>query len=320
MSRIVVLGSANVDLTVVVDRRPDWGETVAGRSFRRTVGGKGVNCAIAAARASATADPPPVSMLAAIGGDADGELVRAELAAAGVDATGVRVTGRPTGVAHIIVDGQGRNAITVVAGANDAFDGPAALTKPDRDLLAGARFVLAQLEIPLSGVTAGFDAAHGAGAFTLLTPAPVQSLPAQLLDVVDVLVANQTEAAQLTDLPAGCATERLGSALLERVPAAVVTRGEQGADWFARPAVTLPGGQPVGGHVHVQAYPSDAVDTTGAGDCFAGAFVVGLDEFGRPEPALRFAAVAAGLSVRTAGAAASMPTRSQIEEASNQWS
>jgi len=311
--RIVVLGSANVDLTVVVDRRPEWGETVTGRSFRRTVGGKGVNSAIAAARSGRLGTAPAVAMLAAVGADADGELVTGELDRAGVAVGQVRRVRRPTGVAHITVDAAGRNAITVVAGANEELAGPDALTADDRRVLGGARFVLAQLEIPLAGVLAGFEASRAAGAVTLLTPAPVRPLPDDLLDLVDVLLVNEHEAAQVAGVDESEPLARVGEALLERVPAAVVTRGEQGADWFVRDdARVAGGGQP--GRCHVDAFATDVVDTTGAGDCFAGAFAVGLDETGDAEAGLRFAAAAAALSVRAAGAAASMPSRAQIDE------
>jgi ribokinase len=292
VSDIVVLGSANMDLVAYVAKAPQRGETVTGREFRTAPGGKGANQAVATARAGAA-----VSMIGAVGNDAFGLRLRSALEASGVVTDRLRTAEGPSGTAHIVVDDEGGNAIVVVPGANA---GVTSLTSRDEEAIAGADLLLLQLEIPLEAVVAGARLARAHGVRTVLTPAPVRPLPPELLDCVDLLLPNEHEAAAL----AGVADPREAAlALLERVPEVVVTLGEAGSLWAARgtPPVTVPSPR------------VRAVDTTGAGDTFAGALAVALAE-GRAMPAaLRWAAAAASLSVQRPGASASMPYRSEIE-------
>lgn len=289
---IVVLGSTNMDLVAHVAKAPQRGETVTGREFRTAPGGKGANQAVAAARAGAR-----VSMIGAVGNDAFGLRLRSALEASGVVTDRLRTAEGPSGIAHVVVDDEGGNAIVVVPGANACLT---SLTSRDEEAVRGAALLLLQLEIPLEAVVAGARLARAHGARTVLTPAPVRALPAELLDCVDLLLPNEHEAAAL----AGVADPREAAlALLERVPEVVVTLGEAGSLWAAR------GAEPV----TVPSPRVRAVDTTGAGDTFAGALAVALTEK-RPMPeALRWAAAAASLSVQRPGASASMPYRSEIE-------
>jgi ribokinase len=287
LAGLTVLGSANVDVVAVTSQRPAWGETTTGQAFFTSVGGKGLNQAVAAARAGGD-----VSLVAAVGRDSNADLVVDELAEAGVDVDALTRVAEPTGVAHITVGSDGRNAIIVVPGANGTL---ADLDVHQRSVLTRAKFVLAQLEIPVGTVVDGFRQAKKAGSVTMLTPAPVPQLsPAtldSLLEVTDILLVNEVEAAQL------------GADVLARVPIVVTTRGERGSTW------TGPGDETY----EIPALAVEAVDTTGAGDCFAGALAVGLEETGNPEWSLRFASAAAGLSVQTEGAATSMPRRAAID-------
>lgn len=295
LAGLTVLGSANVDVVAVTSRRPAWGETTTGDAFFTAVGGKGLNQAVAAARAGGD-----VSLVAAVGRDTNADMVIEELADAGVELDALARVDAPTGVAHITVGPDGRNAIIVVPGANGTlrdFD------EHQRSVLSRAKFVLAQLEIPVGTVIDGFRQARKAGSVTMLTPAPVVPLTDAVLDslleVTDILLVNEVEA------------EQLGTDVLARVPIVVTTRGEHGASWTG----------PADETYEVPAMRVDAVDTTGAGDCFAGALAVGLEETGDPEWSLRFATVAAGLSVQTEGAAVAMPLRGAIDEvmAARQW-
>ncbi|MGW0608549.1 ribokinase [Streptomyces sp. NPDC002640] len=289
---VVVLGSANMDLVAYVAKAPQRGETVAGREFRTAPGGKGANQAVAAARAGGA-----VAMVGAVGNDTFGLRLRSALEASGVLTDRLRTAEVPSGTAHIVVDDEGGNAIVVVPGANAQVT---ALDPRDEEVISRADLLLLQLEIPPDAVLAGARVARAHGTRTVLTPAPVQPLPPELLDHVDLLLPNEHEAAALTGV---ADPHRAALALLERVPEVVVTLGEAGSLWAAR------GSEPV----LVPSPRVRAVDTTGAGDTFAGALAVALTER-RPMPeALRWAAAAASLSVQRPGASASMPYRSEIE-------
>ncbi|WAZ21081.1 ribokinase [Streptomyces cinnabarinus] len=292
MTHIAVLGSTNMDLVAFVAKAPQHGETVTGREFRTIPGGKGANQAVAAARAGAT-----VSMIGAVGNDSFGTRLRSTLEHSGVETDHLRTTEGSSGTAHIVVDDEGGNAIVVIPAANGTVDH---LAPGDEGLIASADALLLQLEIPLAAVLAGAEAARAHGVRTVLTPAPAQPLPLELLNATDLLLPNEHEATTLTGRtdPGAAAL-----ALLEEVPEVVVTLGAAGSLYAAR------GAEPI----VVPAPQVTAVDTTGAGDTFAGTLAVALTE-GRPMPdALAWAAAAAALSVQRAGASESMPYRSEIE-------
>ncbi|AJF64681.1 ribokinase [Streptomyces vietnamensis] len=294
MTSIVVLGSTNMDLVVYVPRAPALGETVTGRSFRTVPGGKGANQAVAAARAGGE-----VAMIGAVGADGFGTQLRATLEHCAVDTDLLRTSEGPSGTAHVVVDDEGGNAIVVVPGANGTVT---SLTHGDEALIGTADTLLLQLELPLSVVVEGAVTARRLGVRTVLTPAPTQALPPELLAATDLLVPNEHEAAALTGLTD---PREAAQALLRDVPEVVVTLGAAGSLYAVR------GAEPVA----VPAPRVRAVDTTGAGDTFVGALAVALGE-GRPAPeALAWAQTAAALSVRREGASTSMPYRVEIEAA-----
>ncbi|MEV4460215.1 ribokinase [Microbispora sp. NPDC049633] len=286
---ISVFGSANMDLVAYVAQAPKPGETITGRAFRTIPGGKGANQAIAAARAGAE-----VAFLGAVGDDAFGPGLRAALTEAGVDTSGLRVVPGPSGVAHIVVQDGGDNSIIVVPGANGAVTGP---SPRDAETIGRSDALLLQLELPMDAVVA---AARVPGAEVILTPAPAVPLPAELLEAVGLIVPNEHEAAALTgrDDPRDAL-----EALLDLVPEAVVTLGARGALYGSRDGTRL----------REPAVPVRAVDTTAAGDTFAGALAVARSEGRDPARALRFASAAAALSVRREGASTSMPRRHEID-------
>ncbi|NEC86981.1 ribokinase [Streptomyces sp. SID12501] len=305
MTHIAVLGSTNMDLVAYVSKAPQRGETVTGREFRTIPGGKGANQAVAAARAGAD-----VSMIGAVGNDAYGtrlrsplELPHSRLRSSGGTPMGIgtdhlRTAEGASGTAHIVVDDEGGNAIVVIPAANGTVT---ALAPGDESLIATADALLLQLEIPLTAVVEGARAAQRHGVRTILTPAPVQPLPPELLAVTDLLVPNEHEAAALTGLSD---PHKAATALLDQVPEVVITLGAAGSLYASRDLA-----EPV----TVPAPPVTAVDSTGAGDTFVGALAVALAE-GRPMPdALTWAAAAGALSVQRPGASASMPFRSEIE-------
>ncbi|MFD4470137.1 ribokinase [Rhodococcus sp. NPDC058505] len=280
--RVTVLGSVNIDLVTTTPTRPAGGETVLGTGFTTGPGGKGGNQAIAAARAGAR-----VAFLGAVGTDAFAPQLRDALEAGGVDVTLLREASGPSGVAAITVDAGGENSIVVVPGANAAME---ALTDEELDRIAGSDVLLCQLEIPLPTVTAGAANAHAAGVTVFLNPSPAQQLPDALLDNVDVLIVNETEAVQL------------GDAALARVPHLITTLGGHGARWRGPDGAAVPA-----------AAPAVAVaDTTGAGDAFAGTLAA-CWHLG-PATALRRAVAAGALATTRPGAAASSPTAAEVDD------
>ncbi|MDS1270288.1 ribokinase [Lipingzhangella sp. LS1_29] len=303
----MVVGSVNMDLVAYMTAAPAPGETVAGREFRTVPGGKGANQAIAAARAGAE-----VTFVGAVGDDVFADELGRSLTASGCDTSRLRRVPGASGVAHIRVADSGENSIVVVPGANASVRD---LDATDTALLAGQDALLLQLELPVSGVISAARAAREAGVATILTPAPVAHLPAELLTSVDLLVPNQHEAAAITG---ESDPRRAAPALLEHVPAALITRGTEGALLARRGSTTVevPAAEP----------PAPVVDTTGAGDVFCAAFAVAQAERGRDAhahgehgenttaaEALRFAAAAAALCVTREGASSSLPWRDEID-------
>jgi ribokinase len=296
MSAIVVLGSANMDLVVRQPRLPRPGETMFGSDFSTVPGGKGLNQAVAAARAGGD-----VGFLGAVGRDAFGDELRRCLRDDGVDTDGLAEVDAPTGTAHIAVLDGGENAIVVVSGAN------AAITELDDDAksrIEDARYLVAQFERPVELVGEAFVVARGLGITTVLTPAPVQPVDRALLQLVDVLIPNAQEACEL----AGVSDETEAAIALSRtVGLVVMTRGERGV-LAARDGAIV---------ADVPARHVKAVDTTGAGDTFVGVMVAWLASGAELDVALQAATVAASISVTRPGATTSMPTWDEIDAVLN---
>nr|WP_083976215.1 ribokinase [Herbidospora sakaeratensis] len=299
---ITVFGSANMDLVAYVERAPELGQTVSGREFRTICGGKGANQAIASALAGGD-----VRFVGAVGSDGFGAELREALGRAGVDTAGLRTVPGPSGIAHIVVEDGGANSIIVVPGANGEVSAADARTISGTTPRGGSAepgaagrptdALLLQLELPMPAVVAAARAFSG---LVVLTPAPVVPLPRELLDAVRLLLPNEHEAAAITGLTA---PEEALEALLALVPEVVVTLGADGAIYGSRD----------GSRLRVPGRPVDAIDTTAAGDTFAGAFTVARTEGRTAKEALEFATAAAALSVRRPGASTSMPTRAEID-------
>lgn len=290
-SSVLVIGSINVDLVVAVPNLPRAGETVLGGRFARHFGGKGANQAVAAARSGAE-----VTMLGAVGRDANGTDSLAALAAEGVDVSHVRRVDEPTGVALIMVDSDGENQIAVAPGANRMLTE----AETDRIELPLAAVLLASLEVPLSAVAAAMRWAVQHRLRIVLNPAPAQILPAELLACGAILTPNRRELISITgarDTDAALrALQEAGSGPL------VVTLGAAGA-------LLVDGGQ----RSEFPARPRTAVDATGAGDTFSGVLAAWLAAGQSISQSVLAANAAAGLSVARAGARDGMPQRAEIE-------
>jgi ribokinase len=286
MSDVLVLGSANIDLVVRQSRLPEPGETMFGSEFLTVPGGKGLNQAIAAARSGAD-----VGFLGAVGRDAFGAQVRRVLEEDGIGTSGLAEVDAATGVAVISVLDSGENSITVISGANAALT---ALDKAARRQVEAARYLVAQFERPLELITEAFTIAHGLGIRTVLTPAPVLPVQPGLLALADILVPNAQEAREL----AGSDDETQAALTLSGPGGTIVmTRGSRGALVAENGTVIA----------EVPARKVTPVDTTAAGDTFAGYLVGRLSQGDALEAALHAASVAASISVTRPGATSSIP-------------
>ena len=295
---VIVVGSANTDLTVPVPHLPHKGETVLGAALQTAFGGKGANQALAARRAGAH-----VAFVGKLGRDTYGKDFVGYLQREGVELSGLRWDEeQPSGVALITVDRQGQNHIAVASGANATF------TPDDLDglpaLLTAASVLVVQLENPLTTIEAALRQAKQAGLATVLNPAPARRLPARLTPLIDILVPNEVEAAVLcnqvvnTPRQAMTAARKLQESGYRTV---VITLGKHGVVYTAEHAP-----------VHLPGLDVQAVDATAAGDTFVGYFACALAE-GRPlADALAFANTAAALSVTRAGAMPSIPHRYEV--------
>jgi ribokinase len=285
---ILVAGSANLDFVVRAHHIPAPGETVLGRDFKTYPGGKGANQAVGSARAGAA----PTHMLLGLGNDAFAQPLEASLAEAGVQLHIVRTPDHPTGTAFICVSEDAENAITVAPGANSE------LKAEHLPSLAGFSHLLMQLETPVATVTAYAKAARAQGVSVVLNAAPAQSLPATLLDQVDILVVNEGELAALSGHSGSIAQ------CLERiqVPTVVVTLGHHGCCARHNGAFTLQ-----------TAFAITPVDTTAAGDTFCGSLVAALSQGKDLGQALQLASAAGALACTRQGAQSSIPQAAEVQ-------
>lgn len=292
---VVVLGSANLDISIALKRIPSPGETVLTDTVRRGCGGKGANQAVAAARAGA-----PTAFLGALGNDDAAELLIGGLCDAGVDVSSVRRTDGPSGTAYVMIDENGENAIVVVGGANAEYTN---LTPAEAQKIRDADVLLMQLEVPMPTVIAAARIAQEAGVQVMLNAAPYADLPAELLELLDLLIVNEHEAA----LSAGTkgAPEAIAGTILQRVPSVLITLGAEGSLLVGCDQ------EPV----RMSAPTVKVVDTTGAGDTFSGAYAAAAIEEKSLPDRLRFASAAAALAVQKHGAVDSIPVRAQIDDA-----
>jgi ribokinase len=292
-----------MDLVATAPTLPRPGETVLGHRFTQVPGGKGANQAIAAVRAGGT-----TRFIGAIGSDSFGVTLRARLSASNVDTSLLRVVYGASGVALVVVDGSGENAIVVAPGANAAL---LELTESDLAAIADADVLVCQMEIPMATVCAAVQAARAAGTRVVLNATPARTMPDSLVEAVDLLVVNRVEGAMLADLPATDVDTAdipdpsvIVDSLLELVERAVLTCGAAGA-WY---------GDRDGALVHIPPPVVQVVDTTAAGDAFTAALAVRWAEGRELIDAVRWASAAGAATVGQLGASSALPVRKIIDD------
>lgn len=302
MARIVVVGSANVDLVVQAPHIPRPGETVLGRDFVMALGGKGANQAVGVARLGAE-----VVFLARVGKDSFGDQCLDGYAREGINTSYISLDPEEaTGVALIVVANDGENSIAVASGANMRLTPE--LIADASEAFEGADGVLLQLEIPIETVVEAARIGRKHGIPVVLNPAPAQPLQSELLSLVDVLTPNRIELAQLLGVSENevmaMDDERLAKhALGVGVPSVVITLGKEGA---------LAAGS--WGWTRVPSFAVETVDTTAAGDAFNAGLAVALGRGGSNLPeATRYACACGALATTKFGAQPSLPDEEAVQ-------
>jgi ribokinase len=299
MGKILIIGSLNMDMVINTPRIPVIGESIAGKGFFTSPGGKGANQAVAAALLGAE-----VTMAGCVGGDAFGAQLRENLRAHGVDVSHIaEIDGTPTGVAMIVVH-RGNNFIVFDPGANSQ------LTPEMAEALEGeisqSDIVMLQLEVPLATVEAAAAMAKKHGVRVLLNPAPAVELPDSIIKCVDIITPNETEADIWTGIKPesdDSAKTALLSLRSRGIGQVIITMGSKGAMYNA------------GGEIRIKPVPDvKVVDTTAAGDSFNAAVAVALADGKTIDEAVEFANIVGTLTVTKKGAQASLPDMRDVEE------
>lgn len=304
-STVCVVGSLSVDLVVTCERLPRPGQTVIGKSYETSPGGKGTGQAVAAARSGA-----PTSVIGRVGRDHHARDLRALLQRERVDTVGIAESwSAPTGTASIAIDAKGERVTYLVPGANGQLD-PGFIDEA-RNSLAGARVLLTQLHTPMGAVRRAAERAKEGGARVILNVAPAQTLPEDLKPLLDVVVLNLAEARVLTNSPDATSEEAVEQALAGLgVPVAVLTKGPGG--------ITVLSGTD---RWHVPSHPVETIDTAGAGDVFIGALGARWAELTPVgttptmeslRDALVYASAAGSLATTKRGTIAATPGRDEI--------
>lgn len=297
--KIVVVGSTNVDLIARVAHLPEPGETIGEAEYNTSFGGKGANQALAATRSGGN-----VTFVSCLGDDAYSDALISSFASSGINIDYIqKCSGQSTGVAFIFVAENGENCIAVAPGANN-------LLQKDRidailSVIKDADALVLQLEVPYQSVVTLIEYAHSVGTKIILNPAPAKQIPAEVLDMVDVLILNETEASFIT-----------GRSLASSEPIAIARTLCRREEQVVILTLGQKGSIVISGETEKQilSYAVKAVDTTGAGDTFCGAFVAKWIENGQLMEAVRFATAAAALSVTKIGAQTSIPLKAEVLE------
>lgn len=299
MNKVIVVGSINMDITARTDKLPDTGETVAARSVEYLPGGKGLNQAVAAAKIGTT-----VVLAGCLGSDSFADELASFVRRHKIDVSCLRRSEKNSGIALITVDERGQNTIVVAPGSN-ADVCPEDVKKLP---VSPGDVVVCQFEIPPAAVAAAFAKARRYGARTILNPSPVCPIPDEIFRNTDILIVNETELAFLSrenvdeNTPAEKIADAAEKLKTDAEQTVIVTLGSRGA--------LVAGSKDM---LFVDSYKVPAVDTVGAGDCFAGVFAAKLAEGKDVGENVKTAARAAAVCVTRKGAAPAMPDAGELE-------
>lgn len=299
MNKVIVVGSINMDITARTDKLPDTGETVAARSVEYLPGGKGLNQAVAAAKIGTT-----VVLAGCLGSDSFADELASFIRRHKIDVSCLRRSEKNSGIALITVDERGQNTIVVAPGSN-ADVCPEDIKKLP---VSPGDVVVCQFEIPPAAVAAAFAKARRYGARTILNPSPVCPIPDEIFRNTDILIVNETELAFLSrenvdeNTPAEKIADAAEKLKTDAEQTVIVTLGSRGA--------LVAGSKDM---LFVDSYKVPAVDTVGAGDCFAGVFAAKLAEGKDVGESVKTAARAAAVCVPRKGAAPAMPDAGELE-------
>lgn len=298
MSKIVVIGSMNMDLVVQTDEIPKVGETVLGNALLQIPGGKGANQGVAIAKLQ-----NDITFLGKVGKDGFGDELLLSMKNAGVH---IEYIGREivsTGIAIINVDKNGNNNIVVIPGANEKVD-EEYLNKHSK-VIEDSEIVVFQLEIPLETVKHGLKIAKNLGKITILNPAPAMELDDEIIKNIDVLIPNEHELERISKIKVtdeDSILEASRELLNKGIKQIIVTLGSRGAMYIDK-----------GGYEFFKAHKVKAVDTTAAGDSFIGGFVSSYIEHKDIDKAIDMGQRTAALAIQKVGAQSSLPTREEVE-------
>lgn len=295
MKKIVVLGSMNMDLTILADPFPGKGETVSGSGYAQIPGGKGANQAVAAGRMGSD-----ISFISACGNDEFGETLIKELNKSNVNTNTITQVETHTGIALIVREADGDNRIILAAGANGQI--LPSMVKTLKSTIKEADFLLLQLEIPMETVEYAAALAKESNTIVILDPAPAVKLSDSLLSNIDFLLPNEHELDLALGNIAGDLSSKADILTRKGVGTLILTEGSKGVTIISRDT-----------KIKIEAPKMKAVDTTAAGDTFAGAFAYGLANGWEISKAAEFAVKAASLSVSKIGAQSSIPWLKEVE-------
>lgn len=299
--KILVIGSLNMDLAINLEYMPLVGETILGKDLKYNPGGKGANQAMAIAKLGGN-----VSILGSIGDDSFGRLEAKTLKEASVDISHLKISKEiPTGTAIIYIDKNANNNIVVIPSANKLCD--IDYINENISLIEEADFIVMQMEIPYETIQYVAKVAKEKSKVVILNPAPVIKVPDEdLLSNITYLTPNETELMKLTNMPCNTIEEikLAGKSLIEKgVKNIVVTLGEKGSLYISEDE-----------SIFCPALKVDSVDTTAAGDCFNGAFILSLANGKEIKDAIEFASKAAAITVTKKGAMSSIPTKKEVDD------
>ena len=298
MKKAIVIGSINIDNVMYTNNMPVPGMTVYGESFLSNIGGKGANQACALHFLGKDVD-----FYGAIGNDRNGKFVQNTLKEVGLTANLKVCEGVCTGVATIIINNKdAENQIIAIPGSN------VCITKEDIDKINFSKYdvLLLQLENPASVMTYAMKKAKEAGLLVVLNPAPYQAIPASSFRYIDYFIPNEHELEQFTDDMNGNSAMRAKHLINKGLKNIIVTLGENGSLYVTKDKI-----------IRIEPHDVDAVDTTGAGDSYCGAFVTALMEGKDVEEAMKFANTASSITVQRKGAISSLPKRAELDKVIN---